>query len=258
MQNSKVFKNSKLFYLELRYVKNISSCQKMHLHEELTITALKEGLLEISFYDSSKILTVNEIVIINSNITHNATLNSEIAKEGYVLYIDKYYLESLGLGFFSDYTFLQDDKNSFINLCEILLFEDISLLEKEEIFIEFCLSTFPLKENIEEVEKNSLSMIIKNYLDENYLKNVALEDVSKEFNITVVHLIRVFKKEFGLAIHSYIINKRVHKAKELLMLKLPIIEVALESGFFDQSHLTRSFKRVFQLTPKEFQKNIFS
>jgi len=30
------------------------------------------------------------------------------------------------------------------------------------------------------------------------------------------------------------------------------------SGFFDQSHLNRSFKRVFQLTPKEYQKNIFS
>ncbi len=255
---TKVFKNKKLDFLELRYIENITQCEKMHLHEELTITALKEGSLNISFNDSSKILNPNEIAIMNSNIIHNATLNSKSVKDGYVLYIDKNYLESLNLGISLDYVFLKDGKNSFINLCEVLLAEDVSLLEKEELFIEFCLNTFSLKEEIEKVEKNSLSIKIKNYLDENFLEDIILEDISKEFNITVVHLIRVFKKEFGLAIHSYIINKKVHRAKELLNSKLPIIEVALQSGFFDQSHLNRSFKRVFQLTPKEFQKNILS
>ncbi len=255
---TKVFKNKNLDFLELRYIENITQCEKMHLHEELTITAFKEGSLNISFNDSSKILNPNEIAIINSNIIHNATLNSKSVKNGYVLYMAKNYLESLNLGISLDYVFLQDNKNSFISLCEVLLAEDISLLEKEELFIEFCLSTFSLKEEIKQVEKNSLSIKIKNYLDENFLEDIILEDISKEFNITVVHLIRVFKKEFGLAIHSYIINKKVHRAKELLNSKLPIIEVALQSGFFDQSHLNRSFKRVFQLTPKEFQKNILS
>jgi AraC-like DNA-binding protein len=256
--NTKIFKNKKLDFLELRYIKDISQCEKMHLHEELTITALKEGSLNINFNDSSKILTPNSIAIINSNIIHNAILNSKSVKDGYVLYIDKNYLESLNLGISLDYVFLQDDKNSFINLCEILLAEDIFLLEKEELFIEFCLNTFSLKEEIKQVEKNSLSVKIKNYLDENFLEDIVLEDISKEFDITVVHLIRVFKKEFGLAIHAYILNKKVHKAKELLNSNLPIIEVALQSSFFDQSHLNRSFKRVFQLTPKEFQKNILS
>ncbi|RXJ90465.1 AraC family transcriptional regulator [Arcobacter sp. CECT 8983] len=255
---TKIFKSSKLNFLELRYIKDITQCQKMHLHEELTITAIKEGSLHISFNDSFKILNPNEIAIINSNTIHNAILNSEIVKDGYVLYIDKTYLQSLNLGISLDYTFLQDDKNSFINLCEVLLAEDISLLEKEEIFVEFCLSTFSFQEDIKEVEKNSLAAKIKNYLDENFLEDIVLEDISKEFDITVVHLIRVFKKQFGLAIHSYIINKKVHKAKELLNSNLPIIQVALQSGFFDQSHLNRSFKRVFQITPKQFQKNLIS
>jgi AraC-like DNA-binding protein len=77
-------------------------------------------------------------------------------------------------------------------------------------------------------------------------------------NLSIVHILRIFKKEFGLPIHSYLLNKKVHLAKELLMKNMPISEVAQMSGFFDQSHLNRSFKRVFQLTPKEYQKNIFS
>ena len=85
-----------------------------------------------------------------------------------------------------------------------------------------------------------------------------MEDLAKKFNLSVVHLIRVFKKEFGLPIHSYILNKKVHKAKELLSSNIPISQIAQNSGFFDQSHLNRSFKRIFQITPKEYQKHIFS
>ena len=65
------------------------------------------------------------------------------------------------------------------------------------------------------------------------------------------------KKEFGLPIHSYILNKKVHKAKELLSSNIPVSLIAQNSGFFDQSHLNRSFKRIFQITPKEYQNNIF-
>ena len=38
---SNIFKNPKLEFLELRYVKDITDCTKMHLHYELTITAIK-------------------------------------------------------------------------------------------------------------------------------------------------------------------------------------------------------------------------
>ena len=88
------------------------------------------------------------------------------------------------------------------------------------------------------------------------MEELILDDLALKFNLSVVHLIRVFKKEFGLPIHSYILNKKVHLAKELISLNMPIVEVAQNSGFFDQSHLNRSFKRVFQITPKEYQNNI--
>ena len=107
-------------------------------------------------------------------------------------------------------------------------------------------------------EESSLSLDIKKYLDENYLEEFILEDLAKKFDLSVVHLIRVFKKEFGLPIHSYILNKKVHKAKELLSSNIPVSLIAQNSGFFDQSHLNRSFKRIFQITPKEYQKHIFS
>lgn len=257
---SDIFKTPKLNFLELRYVQNIPDCTKMHLHEELTITAIKKGSLNLIFNDTFLELLPNEIGIINNNIPHCATINKE-SKDGYVLYLQKEYLKNININFSFSYEIIKQKNiyKSFINLCDCLLDDKVSLLEKEEKFFSFCLSFFSFESNqINIEEESSLSLDIKKYLDENYLEEFILEDLAKKFDLSVVHLIRVFKKEFGLPIHSYILNKKVHRAKELLSSNLPIIEVAQNSGFFDQSHLNRSFKRIFQITPKEYQKHIFS
>ncbi len=255
---SNIFRNSKLNFLELRYVQDIPDCTKMHLHEELTITAIKKGSLNLIFNDASLELLPNEIGIINNDIPHCATLNKE-SKEGYVLYLHKEYLKKININFRVPYEIIKQKNicKSFINLCECLLNDKISLIEKEEMFFSFCLILFPfeLKSNNEQTE-SILALQIKQYLDKNYLEELILNDLALMFNLSVVHLIRVFKKEFGLPIHSYILNKKVHFAKELLASDLSIVEVTQNSGFFDQSHLNRSFKRIFQISPKEYQKNI--
>lgn len=255
-----IFKNPKLNFIELRYVKEIPECTKMHLHEEITITALKEGSLNLIFNDVSLKLLPNEVGIINNNIPHCASTNT-ISKCGYVLYINQKYLKYLNLNFNAPYKVIKqkDIYKSFIKLCDCLLNKEISLIEKEEHFYSFCLFLFSseIKEDYTSV-KPTLAFEIKHYLDENYLEEFTLEDLAIEFKLSVVHLIRVFKKEIGLPIHSYVLNKKVHKAKELIAENISIVEAALSSGFFDQSHLNRSFKRIFQITPKEYQSSIFS
>jgi AraC-like DNA-binding protein len=256
---SDIFKNPKLNFLELRYVQDIPECTKMHIHEELTITAIKKGSLNLIFNDTTFELVPNEIAIINSDIPHCATTN-EISKDGYVLYLKKEYLKNINLNFNSFYEIIKQKNiyKSFIKLCDCLLDKKVSLIEKEEIFYSFCLTFFSFEQKqTNEQTESILATNIKKYLDENYLEEFILDDLAKSFDLSVVHLIRVFKKEFGLPIHSYILNKKVHFAKELLSSNLPIIEVAQNSGFFDQSHLNRSFKRIFQITPKEYQNNIF-
>lgn len=257
---SDIFKNPKLDFIELRYVENIEDCVKMHLHEELTITAIKKGSLNLIFNDVSIIVKSNEIAIINSQIPHCATTN-EKSKDGYVLYLKKDYLKNLDFNFSSAYELIKNKNiyKSFIKLCDCLLDIKVSLIEKEEMFYIFCISFFSFEQTLQNYkEESTLALEIKKYLDENYLEEFILDELALKFDLTVVHLIRVFKKEFGLPIHSYILNKKVHRAKELLSSNMPISQIAQNSGFFDQSHLNRSFKRIFQITPKEYQKNIFS
>ena len=104
---SDIFKNSKLDFIELRYVEDIKDCVKMHLHEELTITAIKKGSLTLIFNDTSITVKPNEIAIINSQIPHSATTN-EKSKDGYVLYLKKDYLKNLDFNFSSAFELIKN------------------------------------------------------------------------------------------------------------------------------------------------------
>lgn len=269
---NKIFKTDKLPFVELRYISKITSCDKKHQHKELTLTAIKSGNINILFNNKQDSLKPNEISIVNPNEVHCATLSNIQSLGCYVLYLNNDWSQRIQQSLFNNTDFLHINNsliqnkefyNSFTRLCDKLLKEDVPLIEKEENLIDFTSKLFLQFCHLNEVDnvdiKNSdLASQIKNYLKENIEEQILLEDISRHMNLSIVHILRIFKKEFGLPIHSYLLNKKVHLAKELLMKNMPISEVAQMSGFFDQSHLNRSFKRVFQLTPKEYQKNIFS
>ncbi|MGB6328265.1 MAG: AraC family transcriptional regulator [Halarcobacter sp.] len=258
LMKSNIFKNDKLNFIELLYLEDVTPCSKTHTHEELTIAVIKKGSLNLIFNDTTLELLPNQILIINSGVPHFASINKQV-KDSYVLYLKKEYLETIDFVFTSAYEILKNKNiyKSFIKMCDYLLNKKSSLLEKEEMFFSFCLSffSFEFKELDPKIE-STLALSIKKYLDDNFLDAIILDDLALQFDLTAVHLIRVFKKEFGLPIHSYILNKKVQKAKDLLSSNMSILEVTQNSGFFDQSHLNRSFKRIFQITPKEYQKHI--
>ncbi|MEV6212961.1 helix-turn-helix transcriptional regulator, partial [Kitasatospora sp. NPDC051914] len=66
------------------------------------------------------------------------------------------------------------------------------------------------------------------------------------------HLVRAFSAAFGIAPHQYVMSRRVDLARRLLLGGRPPGEVATADGFYDQSHLTRHFKRVLGTTPGRY------
>lgn len=271
--SNKIFKKEKLPFIEIRYIEDVRSCEKKHSHKEFVFTAIKQGNIDIIFENKTDSLKPSELSIINSQEIHCAELNNSLCKDCYVMYLDSKWMSNFQNSLFEDSgnfllfnTSLVKDKRvhkTFISLCEIFFSNDIDSIEKEENLIEFVSDLFkrfcsktPLKKTNN--KSSLLAEKIEKYLLENIEDDILLEDISQYMNLSIVHILRIFKKEFGLPIHSYLINKKVHIAKDLLAENIAVSEVAQRSGFFDQSHLNRSFKRVFQLTPKEYQKNIFS
>ena len=94
---------------------------------------------------------------------------------------------------------------------------------------------------------------VREYLIQHHAENVALEDLSRVANLSPFHLHRVFTREVGMSPHAFQTSLRIARAKLLLYQDHPLRVVAAETGFADQSHFTREFKRFVGLTPGAFR-----
>jgi AraC-like DNA-binding protein len=93
----------------------------------------------------------------------------------------------------------------------------------------------------------------REYLESLPSENISLEGLAREAGLSPFYLSRVFREETGLPPHAYHTLMRARLAKTLLAQRVPITQVALEAGFYDQAHLTRHFKRIFGVTPGQYR-----
>jgi AraC family transcriptional regulator len=92
------------------------------------------------------------------------------------------------------------------------------------------------------------------YLSEHYTEGFDLGRIAESSGLSKYHLDRVFKQSIGMSPCRYVTILRLDKAKNLLTdLSKPIVEIALELGFTDQSHFTNVFKRFTGVTPKTYR-----
>ncbi|PLY07070.1 MAG: AraC family transcriptional regulator [Arcobacter sp.] len=100
--------------------------------------------------------------------------------------------------------------------------------------------------------------IIKNtyeFINDSIDTNFTLDSLATNVNLSKYHFLRLFKKEFGLTPHAFIVNERLNRANRLIQNGLTISEASIEVGFNDQSHFSRNFKKYFGYTPSYLQKN---
>ena len=94
------------------------------------------------------------------------------------------------------------------------------------------------------------------FLQENYSRDVSLNDIADAVHLSPFHVARLFKQALGVSPHQYLIQIRVNSARSLLEAgsgERSLAEIAGAVGFADQSHLTRHFKRLLGVTPKQLR-----
>jgi len=102
-------------------------------------------------------------------------------------------------------------------------------------------------------KKDALLLRVRDYIHNNFAEDISIDELSHVANISKYHLIRLFRSQFGLSPHQYILNHRINKVREALKNGVSATDVAHEFGFFDSSHLNRHFKRAYGVTPKQYQ-----
>lgn len=92
----------------------------------------------------------------------------------------------------------------------------------------------------------------KAFIDGNYTSGFGLHDLAEMSGLSTYHFARSFKKAVGLSPLAYRNQRRVAEAKVRLLHGQPIAQVALDTGFADQSHLTRQFQRIVGVSPRRY------
>ncbi|MFI1166009.1 AraC family transcriptional regulator [Streptomyces sp. NPDC020801] len=98
-----------------------------------------------------------------------------------------------------------------------------------------------------------LARRLRELLDERVTRGLSLEEAARLLHAHPAHLVRAFSTAYGIAPHQYLMSRRVGRARRLLLEGRPPGEVAPVTGFYDQAHLTRHFKRLVGVTPGRYR-----
>ncbi|MFD9035860.1 helix-turn-helix domain-containing protein [Streptomyces sp. NPDC059567] len=102
------------------------------------------------------------------------------------------------------------------------------------------------------VRDPGIAQDFRDLLDTRLREGTTLQEAASVLHAHPAHLVRAFSAAFGIPPHQYLMSRRVGLARRLLLDGRPPGEVAGATGFYDQSHLTRHFKRVWGVTPGRY------
>jgi AraC-like DNA-binding protein len=246
--------------LELLHTQNVADGYANHIHEEYSLCWMEQGLVTTRYRGAKHLSPVHSLTVMNPAELHQGKVMSNDTASYYSLYVSANTLQQLCEEIFETSTLPYFGQPIIVD--EVLLGKwqtftaslETSSLELGTHYLSFLSylvshyadTTFALTDVRREVSAIEKA---KSYLHANFQKDVTLNELAKVVNLNRAYLIRAFKKTVGLPPHAYLTQLRLGEAKKQLTRGLPIAQVALNTGFADQSHFSRTFKQIYGMTP---------
>lgn len=263
---AKIWKNRDYSKIELLSASFNKFSYAKHWHDEFAIGLIQKGAEGLDFNGSKISIPANNIVAINPGEVHTGFSASNIGWTYRMFYFDvsliKEILQDRNIYNLSSFVNLSihDPKlfNKFLSL-HIALEEEHFKLKKDslivesitEIFSTYTSSKFDKTKTHKDFRINTL---IREYIIDNFSQNISLDELSLLFKRDKYQLIRNFKSQFNISPHQFHNFLKIQKSKILLEKGFDISTIALDCGFFDQSHYSRNFKNIFGLSPGSYKR----
>ena len=132
---------------------------------------------------------------------------------------------------------------------------DMKINEKLSSLLTVIMSKSWHPNNKKNARKRGELSLVKAWLDTHYTEKVNLDELAKQFFIDKFYLTKIFKEQYGITINTYISQKKITAAKQLLRFSDKTIEqISAEIGICDNNYFTRLFKKIEGVTPGEYRK----
>ncbi len=259
--------------LELLDAKFHNHTFSRHVHEGYCINVIESGAQRFYRSGANHIAPQNSIVLVNADQVHDGHKAAENGWSYRAMYPTPELLSNVSLelqGAKSDAPWFPqavvDDGFMANKLRELfaLLSQSNNTLARETLYLSTMLQLISrhakqTKRLLPLTHEPNVVRRMREYLDEHFAENVSMQTLADSAELSPFYLARLFNKTVGLPPHAYQVQRRVHKAKQLLRSesRYKLSDVAVECGFSDQSHLNRHFKRALGVTPGAYQRGCY-
>lgn len=277
-------KNNNIGYLnedyKIFYLKDFNGVDiEYHHHEFCKIVIFISGDVQYSIEGRTYNLKPWDTLLIQKNELHKCNVNTDIPYERFVIWIkndieenDKYFknltncLKSSKEKSTHLLRLKENSCNAIKNLVpKILKYNnsndsyDIALRNSFLIQALVILNKAYINNNnieaTDDIFYDKTTEKVMKYINDNLQKQLSIDELADEFELSKHYLMRKFKKQTGHSIHNYIIQKRLIYALELMKHTSCMYEIADTAGFNEYSTFVRAFKKNYGLSPKKYFEN---
>jgi len=160
----------------------------------------------------------------------------------------------IGVEFIENYN-LEDAKTILKSLADKLICDAILNHMQVEAFTDAMEMVYGMYGNYN-IEYSEMISYTKEIIEKHPETDMRLDELSQKIFVSKYYLIREFKKKIGLSPHNFQIQNRIRMAQQFLECGLNITETAIKTGFYDQSHFDKYFKKIVGITPSEYMDSL--
>ena len=261
----------RLFHLTDRETHEV----EYHYHDFDKITIFIKGKVTYMVEGKSYDLLPYDIVLVKHNDIHRLTVDNSEVYERIIVYISPNFMDAYQTADYDLSYCFQKAEEEHSNVLRIpsleksSLFRSITRLEhsfsdegyaaglyRQVLFLEFMihLNRAVQKNRLEYLDTNDCNMKIVDilyYINEHITDDLTIDHIADTFYVSKYYMMRLFKQETGYTIGTYISQKRLLLAKELLLSGVPSTQVCFDCGYKDYSTFSRAYRKLFGESPRD-------
>ncbi|MGX1083860.1 AraC family ligand binding domain-containing protein [Pseudomonas sp. AP3_22 TE3818] len=237
-----------------------------HVHDGYVIGMIMAGAQRYRYRGAEHLAGSGTLVLINPDEMHTGHKGTEDGWLYRAFYPDSgqitsllaelelptHHLPAFGATLYRD----QDLVNGFCQLHR-LLESPATALQQQTVWRELVLSLLQRHAAVPDTGKpgkeHRAVTLAKELLHAQLAAPPSLETLAAAVNLSPFHFARVFRRATGMPPHTWLMQQRIARARVLLQSGCLPLEVAMQLGFADQSHLSRQFKQVYGVGPGAYR-----
>lgn len=267
-QASRFWRDDALPFIESRTVADGRKvCYEKHSHETFSLGVIDGGHSHYLNGKQRHEIAAGSVLMMNPGEVHACAPVRGAGWAYRMLYVDQDWLGArqaeLGLSPHGDFQPLacqlsHDPRlyTAFTRFHAVLTAADSEQLLKESVAVQFfseALSALSPGRRPMPGAPDKLARAV-DFIHSHATESLSLQQICAAASLSPSYLIRAFSQHYHMTPHAYLLNCRIQHARRLLRGRQPLAEVAHASGFADQAHFQRVFKRLTAVTPGHYRR----